>query len=374
MSTNSSQNVDTVFDPKSWKKFIKFKYLASWISLGFLFILAWLPNRFRDWIAIGLSYILALIPLKPGKVAKANLRLVFPDYTQAQLDKIYRKNFAVLLAVCLGYGEPLFLPKFMLARKWYVKNPEVLQEAVATKRPLIFSNTHANSLDRNGLYLSFSGLPMTALVNKQKNPVYDWFLNKLRVAFGGKIFYREGGLRCLIKSLREHNHLYVLSDEDLGEKNAIFAKYFGIEKSTLGIVPLLAKKSNAVVIVQLMSYNLAKARYEMEFVRIDDQYLEDPVAMLNKINEINSNFYLEHPEQYMWFFRFFKTLPDARYFEDIYFNIDHKEQIEINFKYRRVPLQVPKKMRADYVPPKDYTELAKEYYANIEKQEHSSAK
>ena len=59
----------------------------------------------------------------------------------------------------------------------------------------------------------------------------------------------------------------------------------------------------------------------------------------------------------MWFLRLFKTVPDQRYFVDIYANCHgiKRPDIKIDYEHRRKPLTEPLPAWAGYVPFEDYS-------------------
>lgn len=84
----------------------------------------------------------------------------------------------------LAYGEPFFLPKSMLMRRWNPVGKEYLDEAVKTGKPIIFMIPHTWTIDCCGLYLSAIRLPMTTMMHSSRNDLMDWYMNRLRLRFG----------------------------------------------------------------------------------------------------------------------------------------------------------------------------------------------
>lgn len=351
------------FDPNAWRECISFKYLGAWIALGILAIFAYIPNRIRDLFAIILSFALYKVNIKFKRIIHKNLETVYPQYSYGERETIYRKFLTHCFISFMSYGEPLFLPKWLLALRWKVKNKDVLDAAKATGKPIIFCSPHFVHLDRCGLYMSYSGLPMFAMVNDQKNKLFNWFINYQRIMFGGTIHTRKAGFRSIIRALRFGQNAFVLFDEDMGDGHP-FVPFCGVPKSTVDVLSRLVASVDAVVLVTGSSYNLATANYEIEYVRLDftkeetvappneldleamkdeaklkefvysiditrkpyermvqelsQKLLPKVPPYLERFNDIQSEMIHAKVEQYMWFLRIFKTLPDNRYFRDIY--------------------------------------------------------
>ena len=316
--TNSKKG--QAFDKSSYKELLTLKNLPSWLALACLAVFAYIPNRLRDIFAIVCAYLVFLIPSKPRRVAYANLRTAFPDLSAKECRAISRRSIAVGFCVTLAYGEPTFLPSFMLKRRWIVHGLEHLQKAREEGGPIIFLAPHTYAIDRCGLYLSYVGLEMCTMVRSQKNKVFDWFLNQQRLRFGGSVYERDAGLRTLIRELKSNHSCFFLPDEDLGDKSARFIDFMGVPKATVSTLPKLAKVGNAQVMQLFSTYNIKKAAFEIFLSPVFENYPGSDLDQdLRRMNECIEHELVRHKEQYMWILRIFKTLPDPSY-PDIYAN------------------------------------------------------
>lgn len=349
------------FDPEEWRKLLGIKHWPSWFAIGLLAICAYIPNRIRDLIAIVLAWPLSFIKIRFKKVVFANLHTAFPEKSDAECQTIYRKLLTHAIITAFSYGEGVFLPRFMLERSWIVKNPEVLQAALDDKRPIIFCVPHTFSLDRGGLYLTANRHPMFGVSNDQSNPVFNWFMNYQRVIFGGTMHTRAAGFRSILKALKQGRHCYFLCDEDLGDDVPnVFVDFFGVPKAMVDTLPKMARLTKSQVVILTITYSLKKARYELEFTRLENFPSKDVVADLNRVTKVFEKNITPNVEQYMWFLRLFKTRPDMRYFTDCYADCHGTkgaDKIKVDYEHRRTPLMEPMKLWDGYKPHLDYTDI-----------------
>lgn len=371
MGSGGEEDVEHAgFDPDQWQQLLDVKYWPSWFALGILAVLAYVPNRIRDLFAILIAYPLSLINIRFKKVVFANLRTAFPEKSESDYKVIYRKLLTHAIITGFAFGEGVFLPRFMVERSWIVKNPEVLKAALDDKRPIIFCVPHTFSLDRGGLYLTANRLPMFGVANDQSNPVFNWFMNYQRVIYGGTMHTRAAGFRSILKALKQGRHCYFLCDEDLGDDVPnVFTDFYGVPKAMVDTLPKMARLTKSQVVVLTITYSISKARYELEFTRLDDFPSNDVVADLNRVNKVFEQHLSGHIEQYMWFLRLFKTRPDLRYFTDCYADCHGTKDansIKVDYYHRRVPLFDPQIVWDGYVPPKDYSEIAAKLKAEEE--------
>lgn len=371
MGSGGEEDVEHAgFDPDQWQQLLDVKYWPSWFALGILAVLAYVPNRIRDLFAILIAYPLSLINIRFKKVVFANLRTAFPEKSESDYKEIYRKLLTHAIITGFAFGEGVFLPRFKVERSWIVKNPEVLKAALDDKRPIIFCVPHTFSLDRGGLYLTANRLPMFGVANDQSNPVFNWFMNYQRVIYGGTMHTRAAGFRSILKALKQGRHCYFLCDEDLGDDVPnVFTDFYGVPKAMVDTLPKMARLTKSQVVVLTITYSISKARYELEFTRLDDFPSNDVVADLNRVNKVFEQHLSGHIEQYMWFLRLFKTRPDLRYFTDCYADCHGTKDansIKVDYYHRRVPLFDPQIVWDGYVPPKDYSEIAAKLKAEEE--------
>ena len=371
MGSGGEEDVEHAgFDPDQWQQLLDVKYWPSWIALGFLAVLAYVPNRIRDLFAILIAYPLSLINIRFKKVVFANLRTAFPEKSESDYKEIYRKLLTHAIITGFAFGEGVFLPRFMVERSWIVKNPEVLKAALDDKRPIIFCVPHTFSLDRGGLYLTANRHPMFGVANDQSNPVFNWFMNYQRVIYGGTMHTRAAGFRSILKALKQGRHCYFLCDEDLGDDVPnVFTDFYGVPKAMVDTLPKMARLTKSQVVVLTITYSISKARYELEFTRLDDFPSNDVVADLNRVNKVFEQHLSGNIEQYMWFLRLFKTRPDLRYFTDCYADCHGNKDansIKVDYYHRRVPLFDPQIVWDGYAPPKDYSEIAAKLKAEEE--------
>ena len=327
------------YDPHQWRQLLGPKHWGAWAVLGLLFLLAMIPNRIRDGIAWLLSWPASMISMRFRDVTMASLNTAFYGRPQAEIRQLYRRMLMHAIISGFSYGEGMFLSRALLQRRWVVTNPDVLCEAVENTRPIIFCVPHTFAIDRSGLYLSCNGLPMFAVVNEQKNPVFNWFLNRQRIRFGGTIHTRSSGFRSIVRALKNGRNCYFLCDEDLGpEHTTTFVNFFGTPKSMVGSLPKLARMTKSQVLVLNTFYDIKTASYVLEFNRVDLEQGESNEDYLQRVSAALEAGISRHPEQYMWFLRVFKTVPDPRYFSDSYINCNKvKFDYEPDYEHRRVP-------------------------------------
>ncbi|WP_163930913.1 lauroyl-Kdo(2)-lipid IV(A) myristoyltransferase [Paraferrimonas sp. SM1919] len=289
--------------PKNW---------GTWLVIGLIAILAYVPVRFRDGLASALTPLVVKIAQRPLKVAKTNLSLCFPDKSTAEIDDLLNQNITMFLISVFGLGELLFRSKKRLKKRNIVLGQGHIDKVRAAGKPIIFIMPHVWALEYVGLRLN-SDLPMVSMAKAHKNELFNWFNNRMRSRLGGRIYMREAGIRALLSELKQDNSFFYLPDEDLGPENSEFTPFFATEKATLPVVSRLAKMGNAAIIPIHVGYDRTRCRHVIE--------VQQPVQMAADIskyeealtlNKMVENVILAHPEQYMWFLKIFRSQKEGK--------------------------------------------------------------
>lgn len=309
MSTNKN---DQAFDTKLKLSYFAPKYWGSWLGILFLGILAFIPSVIRDAFATLLAKPFSRFDIMFKKRAILNFRYAFPELSDEEHNKMYYDYIRLGAKAILGYGETFFRSKKFISKRFLVQGQEYLDEALSLNRPIIFMAPHTWTIDRGGLYLSASGLTMCTMMHTSKNEVFDWFMNSMRLKYGGKVFERSSGIKNIIRALKGGYHSFFLPDQDLEDATKVFVKLFASEKSTLTVLPKLARLTNAVIVPMFCCYNEDKRRYEVVFERYYQDYPSGDITKdARTMNESIERLIKTREKQYMWFLKIYQTRPDG---------------------------------------------------------------
>ncbi len=88
------------------------RYLLSWLLLGLMRLLSFLPLRVLYYLGSGLGDVLRFLIPSRKKIARRNLALCFPEKSDSELDALTKENFrnTARLGLFTGFfGGPLRL-------------------------------------------------------------------------------------------------------------------------------------------------------------------------------------------------------------------------------------------------------------------------
>ncbi len=301
---------DPVFDTSFKAQFLHPRYWLTWFSLALLALLSWMPVRLRDLLAASTVPLIVRFSKKQCYIARTNLELCFPELSVQQREGLLRDSIRVGAETFLAFAEATFLPKRSFLKRFEVEGWSNVEPLLAEGKAIIFMIPHSWAIDMAGLYMTGRGMTMCTMMHSAKNRLYDWFINRQRACFGGKVYERSVGIKPAIKALKEGRHFFYLPDQDHGPEASIFVPFFGEPKATLPALPKLAKLANAAVVPMFISYESQLGRYRILFRPALENYPgSDLEADTRRMNEEIEVMLDPRREQYMWFLKYFQTRP-----------------------------------------------------------------
>lgn len=240
------------------------------------------------------------------RVALVNLRLCFPDWSDARRRQVARAHFR-----CFARS---FLERFIV---WFepVERLRALVELRGLEhyepwrgRPVILLAPHFVGIDAGGMRFQ-ADIPGASMFANQKSRALTEAMTRGRTRFGhSRILLRNDGLRPAIRLIRQGVPFYFLPDMDLGPRDAVFVPFFGVQAATVTSVARLAQATGAVIVpfVTRMTRTGYVAQLHPAWTDFPG---DDIVAATRRMNAFIEERVLEMPEQYLWSHRRFKTRP-----------------------------------------------------------------
>lgn len=277
--------------------------------LGILFMRAIAPLPL-GWIrafghAIGL--VLYVLVVSRRKVVDVNLRLCFPQWSEAQRRRAAREVF---VRVAQAWFDRAWL--------WHA-DPEVVRSRLsvsgavgelAGQDPVILFCPHFVGLDAGVTALS-QQVPRryVGIYTRQSDPVIDAWVRQGRFRFGGaRPMSREEGVRDIIAVLRAGGVMYLLPDMNFGPEESVFVPFYGVPAATVPSLSRFARLGRAKVVPVIT--RLTREGYEVRLLESWKGFPSgDAVADTALMNERLQGYIDQMPAQYYWVHKRFKTRP-----------------------------------------------------------------
>lgn len=248
--------------------------------------------------------------------AEANLRLAFPELSEAERQRIKRGTFRNLGRLL---GEVSQFPKLNRQNIESVVSYVGLEnylKAEASGRGVILLTGHIGAWELSVFAHSIYGHPMSFLARRVDNPLVEQLAEANRTRFGNRSIDKKNSVREVLKTLKSGGVVGILADLNASREEGVFCDFFGIPACTTAGVATLALRTGAVVLPGYIVWDEASKIHRLHF--------EPPVETINtgnrdedvQANTANYTKVIEsivrrYPDQWLWIHRRWRTRPEG---------------------------------------------------------------
>ncbi|MBX7143245.1 MAG: lysophospholipid acyltransferase family protein [Oligoflexia bacterium] len=264
-----------------------------------------LPLWLRRALGAGLGSLAGLIPSRERAVAYAQLNWILPQYRAHHIvAQVYRnigRNIAesVNLQPILDHHESL-----ILCDSW-----EVATSTLSEGHGAVCLSAHFGNWDLLGAWAVRKGLALNTVGREARNPVLQSLLKRLRSAYGIHTIWRSNrlGLKEIVERLKQGEVVAALVDQDTRVKS-MFAPFFDINARTPSALVELAIRHRVPILAALI-HREPGGKYRVHIQRLKQS--QDAVAILSEYNEILATQIRQHPGQWVWFHKRWRSQADG---------------------------------------------------------------
>jgi KDO2-lipid IV(A) lauroyltransferase len=296
----------------------RLQYAAAWATLKFL---GWLPRPVSRWTAARFAAIVFRIRPVWRRMATFNLRLAFPEWSEAERSRVVRlmvRNLGWLMA------EFAHLPDYSrenIERTMVQDGFENYLAAERRGRGVLFLTGHLGAWELKPFAHALYHKPIYFLVRPIKNPRVNALVNRYRGLCGNRPIEKNESARMVLRVLRDGGTVGVLADQNTTPAEAVFVNFFGLPAATTAGLARMARHTGAAVVpvhsywdAQLKKYRL---RYEpaLQLAQSADEEA-DVRAHTELFNKMLEGIIRRFPDQWFWVHRRWKNRPPGE--EPIY--------------------------------------------------------
>ena len=281
--------------------------MTSAALMFFMRLLAPLPLPVLRALGAGLGRLLYALARRRRHIALVNLRLCYPDWSDARLHDVARRSFVLFSQAFFDRAWLWHAPPAVVRRRLRITG--ATQDLTREGAVVMFA-PHFYGMDAGGsAVMDQIERPACTIYSTQSNPAVDAWMRAGRLRFGqATLLSRQDGVKPIVRALREGKMLYLLPDMDLGPQESIFVPFFGIPTATVPSLPRFAKLGGARVVPVVT--RLVPDGYEVRVHPAWQSYPSDDVtADTARMNAELQTWIDAMPEQYYWVHKRFKTRP-----------------------------------------------------------------
>lgn len=299
-------------DPQYYyRNFLHPKFWGTWLLLGLLYCLSFLPHGRKQALGRWLGLRLYKLGGSRYKTARGNIKACFPELSEAEQEALIRDSF---ISNAIGYVESTIAwwrPVEPFFETLQVYGKEHLDEALGRGKGVLLVGGHFSIMDFAGP-LVHHVTTFNYMYRPQNNKLLDAFIERKRRRYSGKSFTKRE-LRDMNEFIKEGNLVWYGPDQDVGvgPKRGIFAPFFGVPAATLTTPAWIARETGATVL-QISQFREPDGSYSVHFSPILEGFpCDDDLENATRINQGLEDAIRIHPEQYLWLHRRFKTRPEG---------------------------------------------------------------
>lgn len=242
-----------------------------------------------------------------------NLETAFGDrYTVPERVRLARRCYIHFGGVITEFLAMPGLTHERVPRFITLENPEVLERELEGGKGVLLAIGHLGHWEMLGAGISARGLPLSAYVGAQHNPIADRFINSVREGYGMRTLGKDAPLRGMLRALKENHVLALLTDQHY-HRLRHFVRFFGQPVSRPSGVATLHRHSGVAVVFADV-YRVRRSHYHARFQRLDDTPRSGDSEL--DVLRFNQSFcdalqaaVERHPEQYFWMHRVWRNPP-----------------------------------------------------------------
>ena len=294
-------------DKSAFHQWVEYALLVSLLRLVRL-----LPYGVCRAVAAAAGEMIFRFAPRRRRVARANLRIAFPELDEAQRLVLARRSCRAFILTCLEGAK--FLTRFeaQRAKKTVREIVAGAEEAIGKARAIheeaggcVFVVPHLGNWECLAHAGALAEIPLTIPVRPLDNRKLEASLYEMRASSGQEILSKKNVFFHLREALRKGRSVAILADQNAGGEG-IDAPFFGRPARTTPAPAALAVLYNRPIVLISCLRRGDGRRYEVLLSEpitpdMDAKSAKKEMERLTKlVNEETENFIRKGPEQYLW--------------------------------------------------------------------------
>ena len=286
------------------------EYIAAWTGLKLMGVL---PRPAARIVGANFAALAYLVRPRLRRAASINLRLAFPDWTDARRRQAIRGMIRQVGWMAAEFSQ---FPKYTrerVERIVFVDGFENFDAAQRRGKGVLFLTGHMSAWELAPFAQALFGYPLHFLVRPIANRRVDALINSYRCRSGNQPIDKNRAARSILKVLGEGGTVGVLADHNTSVEN-VFVKFFGVPASTTSGLARIALRTEASVVPGFLSWDQVRRKYRLSFgpavdiIRTGDEDA-DIVENTARFTRVIEDHVRAHPDEWLWVHKRWKTRP-----------------------------------------------------------------
>ena len=291
---------------KEWLEFA-----AVWLILK---MIGALPRGAARGLAAFVTKLLFSLQPRLKKTAEFNLRLAFPDWTDAQRTEVTRKMVRNLGWMAAEFARFPRLTKENIEELVILEGHENFLEGQRRGKGVLYLTGHIGAWELSSFAHALYSYPLHYMARPLDNRRLDALVNKYRCASGNRPIFKNESARVMLKVLKDFGTVGILADQNTMPEEGVFVDFFGKSACTTTGIARVALHTGAAVVPGYAYWDETNQKYRLRFepalelIRTGDSerdVFENTQRFAKALEEIIR----KHPDQWVWVHKRWKTRP-----------------------------------------------------------------
>jgi KDO2-lipid IV(A) lauroyltransferase len=287
------------------------EYAPVWLILK---MLGALPRPVARGFAASVTSLLFALQPKLQKTAEFNLRLAFPDWTDAQRKDATRKMVRNLGWMAAEFARLPRLTKENIEDVVILEGHENFLEGQRRGNGVLYLTGHIGAWELSSFAHALYGYPLHYMARPLDNKRLDALVNKYRCASGNLPIFKNESARVMLKILKDSGTVGILADQNTLPAEGVFVDFFGELACTTTGLARVALHTGAAVVPGYAYWDETIQKYRLRF--------EPPVELIQtgdterdvfentqRFAKVIEEIIRKHPDQWVWVHKRWKTRP-----------------------------------------------------------------
>jgi len=287
------------------------QYAVAWT---FVKVLGALRRPAARWLAAGGAQLLLSAMPKLRKTAEFNLKLAFPEWTDAQRQAVIMK-----MARNLGWMAAEFarFPKYTndnIDSVVVLDGHENFLAGHSRGKGVLYLTGHIGAWELSSYAHALYGFPLHYMARPLDNRPLDALVNRYRGLSGNKPIFKNESARTMLRVMKEAGTVGILADQNTMPDEGVFVDFFGTPACTTTGIARVALHTDAAVVPGYAYWDGDLRKYRlrfdppMELVRTGNTE-RDVMENTQRFAKVIEEIIRKYPEQWVWFHARWKNQP-----------------------------------------------------------------
>jgi Kdo2-lipid IVA lauroyltransferase/acyltransferase len=291
---------------KEWLEFA-----AVWLLVK---TLGALPQRVARAFAASVASLLFSFEPKLRKTAEFNLRLAFPDWTDAKRKDVTRKMVRNLGWMAAEFARIPRLTRENIENVVILDGHENFLEGQGRGNGVLYLTGHIGAWELSSFAHALYGYPLHYMARPLDNKRLDALVNQYRCSSGNRPIFKNESARVMLKVLKDAGTIGILADQNTLPAEGAFVDFFGKLACTTTGIARLALHTGAAVVPGYAYWDEGIQKYRLRFeppvelIRTGDTE-RDVFENTQRFAKVIEEIIQKHPDQWVWIHKRWKTRP-----------------------------------------------------------------